>query len=133
MRRVGILAIALTCLLGLGFAIVGVFGAFSRRGSKPQKRVEAFQRLVSQNIKIGDTPQRVIEFLDAQHLEHAQLMKPDFMYISGHDYANQNVIEAIKRHTALGMFWDEAIQLVFVFNEKRELTRIDVLPVYTSF
>jgi hypothetical protein len=52
---------------------------------------------------------------------------------SGHDYAKQNVIAAIKRHVARSLMWDEALQIVFVFNEKHELTKFDVMPVYTSF
>jgi hypothetical protein len=55
------------------------------------------------------------------------------MLISGHDYAKQNVIAAIKRHVAGSLVWDEAIQIVFVFNEKHELTKLDLIPVYTSF
>ena len=130
MRKRTIVVACLVCAFAFGVAYTWTFGFFP---GKDLKRIRAFQTLVAQNVKVGDPPDRVIRFLDAQHLEHSALMKPEFMRISGHEYGNQNVIAAIQRHVARSLLWDEAVQFVFVFNESHELTKFDVMPVYTSF
>jgi len=130
MRKRVILAVCLACVFAFGFAYIWTFGFFP---GKDLKRIRALQTLVAQSVKVGDPPDRVICFLDAQHLEHSTLMKPEAMRISGHDYGNQTVIAAIKRHVAGSLMWDEAVEFIFVFNEKHELTKFDVMPVYTSF
>ena len=129
MRRKAILAVTLGVLV-FGFVYVWTFGFFP---GKDRKRTQVLRTLVAQNVRVGDSPDLVIRFLDAQGLDHSTLMKPEYMLISGHDYAKQNVIAAIKRHVARSLMWDEALQIVFVFNEKHELTKFDVMPVYTSF
>jgi len=126
----------MACVFGLGIAYlvvyVSTFGFFPR-GNKPLKRVEAIQRNIAQNVRIGDSPDRVIQFLGAQNLEHSTLIKPEFMRRGGRDYGNQNVVTAIKRHTAPSYLWVEDIEIVFVFDEKHGLTKFDVFPIYTSF
>ena len=69
-------------------------------------------------------------FLDAQHLDPSTLI---MSYGRGRDYSNQNVVVAVKRNTRLSLLQDEAIYLVFVFNDKGELVRWDVFPIYTGF
>jgi uncharacterized protein YheU (UPF0270 family) len=130
MRKRVILAVCLVCVSAYGFAYIRTFGFFP---GKDLKRIQALQLVVAQNVKPGDPPERVIRFLDAQQLEHSTLEKNDFMRISGHDYGNQNVITALKRHVASSLLWDEAVEFVFVFNEKHELAKFDVMPVFTSF
>ena len=121
------------CLMGVlivGFAAVRTLGFFP---GEVEKRVEALQTLIGQNVRRGDPPERVISFLVGEHLEHSTLEKSEFMHINGHDYRNQIVIGAIKRQTAGSLLWREDIEIVFVFNEKHQLTKFDVIPVYTSF
>jgi hypothetical protein len=117
-------AIFVSCLLILAY--VANFGIRTTR-------LDGLRRLTEQNVRIGCPPEDVIRFLDAQHLGHSEFMKPEIMHLGpGHDYANQNVIAAIKRRTWIALLSREDIQLVFVFDENRKLTRIDLVPVYTS-
>ncbi len=119
----------MACISGLGFtyaiAYLSTCG-FLPRGNKPPNRVEALQRLVVQNVKLGDSPDRVIQFLDGQHLEHSMLIKAEF------EFMHIGVIGAIKHHTAGSFLWNENIELVFAFNDEHELTRFDLIPTYTS-
>jgi hypothetical protein len=94
MRRKVILAVTLS-VLAFGVIYVWTFGFFP---GKDLKRTQALRTLVAQNVRIGDSPELVIRFLDAQHLDHSTFMKPEYMLISGHDYSKQNVIAAIKRN-----------------------------------
>ena len=96
------------------------------------KRVGALQSLVAQNLKPGVSPDQVIRFLDVQHLEHSELIKPEAMRFGSQNYANENVIAAIKRNTSISMLVSESIQLIFVFNENHGLVRCDVFPIYTG-
>jgi hypothetical protein len=60
-------------------------------------------------------------------------MKPEVMsYGRGHNFSNQNVVVAVKRNTWLSLLQSEAIYLVFVFNDRDELVRWDVFPIYTG-
>jgi hypothetical protein len=119
-----ILGILLVCLLVLGY-----FAFFGIRTT----RTETLQRTISQNLKQGVSSAKVRRFLDAQHLDPSNLMKPDVMYYgNGHDYSHQNVVVAVKRNTGLSLLQSEAIYLVFVFNDKDELVRWDVFPIYTG-
>jgi hypothetical protein len=89
--------------------------------------------LSQKNVKIGASPDEIAHFLDNQKLEHSQLIRPEAMHIGpGHDYASLPIIVAIKRRTMRSLFVYESIEIVFVFDERNELRRIDVIPVLTS-
>jgi len=121
-ERIGI-TIGVSCLLGLAY-----FCVFGIRTT----RVESLERLASQNVQIGATPEEVIHFLASKHLAPSQLFKPEFMLLRGHDYANQNAVVAVKRYSARALLWREAIYLVFVFDENHKLMKYDVFPVYDA-
>ena len=125
MRKRIIVAISVACVFGAGLAFIG-------RWNNPTRRVAALQKLVNQNVKVGDSPDQVIRFLDGQHLERSELMKPEVMNVNRHDYGNQYVVVAIKRHSGSPFSWDESISFVFVFNEQRELVKFEVFPQYTG-
>jgi tetratricopeptide (TPR) repeat protein len=118
-KKRAILVIFLSCLLALAFL---AFFGIRRTG------IEALQSRVSQNLKNGASSGQVMSFLDVQQLEHTRLIKAEFTQLGG----NQNVIEAIKRNTWIGLLQKESIRLVFVFNESHELVRFDLYPVYTG-
>jgi len=118
-KKRAILVIFLSCLLALAFL---AFFGIRRTG------IEALQSLVSQNLKNDASSGQVMSFLDVQHIEHTRLSKPEFTQLGG----NQNVIEAIKRNTWIGLPQKESIHIVFVFNESHELVRFDLYPVYTG-
>ena len=88
--------------------------------------------MVSQNLKHGASVIQVRSFLDAQHLDPSKLIKPEVMRYGYYDYSNQNVVVAVKRNTQVSFLTSEAIYLVFVFNDKGELIRWDVFPIYTG-
>jgi hypothetical protein len=119
-----ILGISLVCLLVLCYyAFFGIRTA----------RIETLQSAISQNLKQGTSSAKVRSFLDAQHLDPSNLMKPEILtYGRGRDYSNQNVVVAVKRNTRLSLLYDESIYLVFVFNDNDELIRWDVFPIYTG-
>jgi len=73
-----------------------------------------------------------MSFLDAQHLEHSKLIRPETMRFGDHVYANENVIVGIKRNIGKTMLVTESIQFVFVFNANNQLVRSDVFPIYTG-
>ena len=54
------------------------------------------------------------------------------MRYGSYNYSNQNVVVAVKRKTRVSLLQDEGIYLVFVFNDKDELVRWDVFPIYTG-
>jgi hypothetical protein len=90
--------------------------------------LQTIQSLVQQHVKIGMSPDEVIQFLDSQKLEHSALWRPD-PWISGpHNYSNLLVIHAIKRRTMESFLSYENIELMFVFNDKHELERFDIFP-----
>jgi hypothetical protein len=118
-----ILGIFLFCLL-----VVGYFALFGIQTTL----IETLRNMVSQNLKQGASSAQVRSFLDAQHLDPSTLIKPEAMEYGGRNYSNQNVVVAVKRHTRVWLLQDEAIYLVFVFNDRDELVRWDVFPIYTG-
>ena len=119
-----ILGISLVCLLLLGY--IAFFGIRTTR-------IETLRSTISQNLKQGASPAQVRSFLDAQHLDPSNLIKPEVMsYGRDHNFSKQNVVVAVKRNTWQSLLQSEAIYLVFVFNDRDELVRWDVFPVYTG-
>jgi hypothetical protein len=120
-KKLTVLGMLLACLL------LGYYAFFGIRTT----RVETLESTVSQNLKQGTSSAKVRSFLDAQHLDPSNLIKPRIMsYGHGRDYSNQNVVVAVKRNTRLALLYGESIYLVFVFNDKDELMRWDVFPIY---
>ena len=113
------------------FAALLLLICFAQFGFRTTQ-VEDLRRLTEQNLAIGASPEKVLHFLDAYHLEHSELMRPEAMRLGDHDYANRNIIAAIKRRTKIGLISREDIQLVFIFDEGHRLAKIDLVPVYTS-
>jgi len=122
-KKRAILGIFLLCLLVLGyFAFFGI----------QTTRIETLRSIISQNLKQGASSAQVRSFLDAQHLDPSNLIKPEAMRYGSYNYSNQNVVVAVKRNTRVSLLQHEAIYLVFVFNDKDELVRWDVFPIYTG-
>jgi hypothetical protein len=118
-----ILGIFLLCLLALGyFAFFGI----------QTTRIETIRSTISQNLKHGASSAQVRRFLDSQHLDPSNVIKPEAMRYGSYNYSNQNVVVAVKRNTRVSLLQHEAIYLVFVFNDKDELVRWDVFPIYTG-
>jgi hypothetical protein len=120
-------AVFVICALSL--LLAGYFAIWGIRTT----RVETLQNLVARNLKTGTPSEKVIQFLNSQHLENTGLIKTDFMRIGARNYDEQLVVAAIERHTARALLWKESIEIVFVFNEQHALVRFDVFPVYSSF
>jgi hypothetical protein len=122
-KKLTVLGIVLACLL------LGYYAFFGIRTT----RIETLESTISRNLKQGTSSAKVRSFLDAQHLDPSTLIKPQIMsYGRGRDYSNQNVVVAVKRNTRLSLLQGESIYLVFVFNDKDELIRWDVFPIYTG-
>ena len=122
-KKRAILGIFLLCLLVLGyFAFFGI----------QTTRIETLRSIISQNLKQGASSAQVRSFLDAQHLDPSNLIKPEAMRYGSYNYSNQNVVVAVKRNTRVSLLQHEAIYLVFVFNDKDELVRWEVFPIYTG-
>jgi hypothetical protein len=122
-KKRAILGFCLLWVIGLGY-----FAFFGIRTT----RIETLRSIVSHNLKQGSSSTQVRVFLDAQHLDPSPLIKPEFMGYGRHDYSKQNVVVAVKRNTWVSLLYHEAIYLVFVFNDKGELVRWDVFPIYTG-
>ena len=115
-------------IFGLCLFALAYFATFGIRTT----RIGKLQRLISENLQPGDSPDQVAHFLDAQHLDHSQIINQEMITISGHGYGNQNVLIAIKRNTWRSLIQTESMQLVFVFDAHDKLLRADVLTVYTG-
>ena len=119
-------AILLISVLFLGIlAYLAIFGIRTTR-------IETIQNLISRNVKIGDSSENVLSFLDSQNLEHTNLFKTEFMRFGKHNYGNQDVIIATKPNTWRGVIQSESIRVVFVFDISNHLIRFDVFPMYTG-
>lgn len=93
-------------------------------------RIETLRNAVERNVRIGDSSDVVLRFLDSQHLEHSSVRTAEGMSIAGRKYEkNSIVILAIKPKTAEAAFWIESIQIVFLFNEDNQLISFEVLSV----
>jgi hypothetical protein len=120
MRKIG-LVVVLAFLLGAVY-----FSIFGFRTAS----VESLRELTSQNVQIGATPEEVIHFLASRRLQPSPLFKPQVMSMNGHDYSGQNIVLGVKRYSARALLCNEAIYLVFVFDEDHKLVRYDFLPIY---
>jgi len=93
----------------------------------------ALEQLVAHNVRTGERPALVIQFLDHEHLEHSRLERLQEMDSDKRYYSvGTPIIRAIKRRTATGLLGFQSMQVVFVFNENDELVRFDIRPVYTA-
>jgi hypothetical protein len=95
-------------------------------------RTETIRRDVDRSLRIGASPEEVVRYLDDRHLEHSDLIRPEFMSMGGRKYDGRLVIAAIKRHTYWSLLIKGGIQLVFTFDENHRMCRADVFPVYTG-
>jgi len=109
-------------------ACTGYFAIFGIRTT----RLETLREAVRRNVRAGEPPEEVIGFLRGQSLDPSDLIRPQSMHLGGHDYADQNVVVAVKRYSAVALFWKEIIYLVFVFDADYKLVSYDVFPVYDS-
>jgi hypothetical protein len=97
-KKLTVLGILLVCLL------LGYYAFFGIRTT----RIETLESIISQNLKQGTSSAKVRSFLDAQHLDPSNLIKPQIMsYGRGRDYSNQNVVVAVKRNTRLALLYGE--------------------------
>lgn len=95
--------------------------------------IKTLQERVARDVRIGESPQQVIDYLKAQNFDPSDLVRPQVMHIGGHDYAGQSIVVAVKRNSARAVLWKEMVYLVFVFDGAHKLARYDVFPVYESF
>lgn len=129
------LVFAVASLLGIGAVLIVMFSSISPAllygaRSAPQRQL---QRTIAENLKTGATQQRVLDFLNREHLEHGPAERlGDFDSDTRYYPKGTLIVRAIKRHTASGLIGFQSLQVVFVFNENRELVRFDVRPVYTA-
>jgi len=117
--------------IGLVFVVAFLMGAvyFSIFGFRTAS-VESLRQLTSRNVQIGATPEEVIRFLASRNLEPSPLFRPEAMSMNGRDYSGQNIVLGVKRYSARALLWNEAIYLVFFFDEYHSLVRYDVFPIY---
>jgi hypothetical protein len=123
MKKKAIIVVASVVVLSLAyFAIYGV------RTTRP----EGLQRLIAQNVRVGESSDEVIRFLDSRHFEHSMLVRmPEFSTLN-HTYGDAPLILAIRRHTMQAWWGFESLQIIFVFGEDNRLLRFDMQPQYTS-
>lgn len=113
----------------LGFSILLLYLAiFGLR----TERIETLRRTVSENVKVGSSSEDVAHFLDADHLEHTNLVRPALMNLYGHKYDNELIIVSSKNHAWQSLLQSERFEIVFVFDDNHKLNRFDLFPVYTG-
>jgi hypothetical protein len=96
----------------------------------PQRELE---RVIAENVQTGASPERVLHFLDGQHLRNGGVERltqndSDKRYYP----VGTLMVRAIKNHTASGVIGFQSLRIIFVFSENRELIRFDVRPIYTA-
>ena len=116
-------------LLGWSHWYWRTLGFFAR--DTAAAKVRSIQSLVNQNVKPGDSPETVYRFLDAQRIDYSRLDK-SLASLAGHDYSNENTVLATERNIAGSSLVTESLQIVFVFDDQRKLTRIDFVPQFTG-
>ena len=111
--------------------IVVVLGYFAIFGVRTT-RVETVRRKVNQRLAVGASLNDVVRSLDAMHIEHSELERPQMMLMAGHRYDNALVVVAIRRNTWRSLLQREDIYIIFVFDESQRLMRIDIFPIGTG-
>jgi hypothetical protein len=119
------IGVAVSLAILAGTAYLAIFGIRTTR-------IQNLQEMVERDVRTGQSPREIIDFLKRQDLNPSELMRPQVMHIGGHDCAEQNIVVAVKRNSAGALLWKEMIYLVFVFDGDDKLTRYDVFPVYRS-
>jgi hypothetical protein len=94
-------------------------------------KVQSIQNLVNHNIKPGDSPETVYQFLDGQRIGYSRLDK-NMAFLAGHDYRYENTVMATERDIAGSSLVTESLQIIFVFDDQRKLARIDFVPQFTG-
>ncbi len=118
--------------LFIGLPLVLLFGYVALFGVRTT-RIESLRSETSQGVRQGMSSAQVRSFLDGQHLDPSELIRPEVMvYGRGHDFSNQNVVVAVKRNTWRSLLSSEAIYLVFVFDNQDRLLRWEIFPIYTG-
>jgi hypothetical protein len=121
-KRIGVAALVLIVIVS------GYFLVFGLRTT----RVETIQKQLNEGLQMGASPENVTRFLDAIHLEHSELIRPEVMLMNRRSYDNALVIVAVRRNTWRSLLQRESVQVIFVFDESHKLVRIDVFPIYTG-
>jgi hypothetical protein len=117
--------------LVIGSLIVLTLAYFALYGLRTT-RPESLRRLITQNVKVGSSPDDVIRFLDSQHLEHSSLLRLQEFETLRRTYGNAPLVLARKRHTLQAWWGSESIQIIFVFDEGNRLLRFDLHQEYTA-
>ena len=121
-KRAGAAAIVLIVI------VVSYFLIFGLRTTQ----IEAIRKQVDQGLPMGASPEEVSHFLDAIHLEHSELIRPEVMTMNRRSYDNALIMVAVRRNTWRSLLQRENIQVILVFDESHKLVRIDVFPRYTG-
>ena len=132
-RRVTILA---AFLVGLVLcASLLLFSPLSRpllygMRQSPQRELS---KSIAHNVAVGVTPDEVIRFLDAAQMEHGSYERlTEFDFDTRYYPIGTPIIRAMKRRTAVGLIGFQSLQVVFAFDERGQLSRLDVRPIYTA-
>ena len=119
-------AILIAC--GLIVVVLVYFVVFGVRTT----RVESIRKQVNESVAVGASLNEVTHSLDAMHIEHSELERPQMMSMGGHRYDNVLLVMAIQRNTWRSLLFREDVELIFVFDEARKLNRIDIFPILTG-
>jgi hypothetical protein len=122
-----------------GAVLMGAFVWIIATRRRPQNdsaavtaRVKEIRAELNRGIALGATLDEVFHFLDAEHWEHSQLVRPEVMLAGARRYDHTPMVMVIRRNTAHSWFIREDIQIVFVFDDSQRLVRSDILPIYTG-
>jgi hypothetical protein len=108
--------------------VAGYFANYGIRTTRP----ENLRELIEKNVKIGDSPETVIDFLDRHQLEHGPIRRTSEYRGLRSKYGDAPMIGAIKRRTWRSLLMYESIQIDFVFDKDGRLQKFDLHPVYTG-
>jgi hypothetical protein len=76
--------------------------------------------MIENSVQFGSHVSGVIAFLDQHSIEHSEYLE------------RYKTVNAIIRNTATTSMVSRSIQMVFIFNESKQLTQLEIEEVYTG-
>lgn len=115
-----------------GFILTVIFVCYFAVFGFRTIRVETIRKQVDQSVPVGASVDEVARALDVMHIEHSGVERPKLMLMGGRRYDNLLVVQAIHRNTWRSLLIREDVELIFVFDDSRKLSRIDIFPIWTG-
>ncbi len=106
-------------LLLFVFFVTALLSTACAENKDNKMSIKTVEEHLQRNLKLGENYKQVIEFLDKEKFEHSGYLQKEKKIFG--------IIRDIKRYPIR-----KSVQLVFMFNEKGELLKIDIKEAFTG-